>query len=124
MKTTSELTQNVIPAEQALVRERQVTVQCLNIGTKQVTQSLYRQLVEEDVIDWETGKLKGDVWGWVNLHDDMCSWKSDGHRVISNDHIHAVWEDKGLLKRSFTYKSYKILHDQTGIIALKGKTNG
>ena len=59
-KTT--LGQNVIPVDEATIQERQVTVNVLTIGSKQVTQTLYKQLLEENVISEETGKLEGIVW--------------------------------------------------------------
>lgn len=86
--------QITLPAENASVQERQVTVRVLTIGTKQVTQTLYRQLLEESVIDEMTGCLKGNVWGWVNLHEEHCG---------SIFHYHVIWEDHGQLKRSINY---------------------
>lgn len=91
MRTDKNVTQNVLPIEEAAIQERQVTVQVLTIGTKQVTQSLYKQLAEKNAIEEETGILHGPVWGWVNLHID-CKYESD--------HFHVVWEDNGQLKRS------------------------
>lgn len=118
--------QTTLPITEASVQERQVTVQVLTVGTKQVTQALYRQLVEQDIMNSHTGLLKGIPWGWVNLHSD-CDEKKE--------HLHVVWEDKGQLKRACTYKSfdtnphYKIVnHDLRFLtllyvcsIALEGK---
>lgn len=86
--------QYALPVEKASVQERQVTIRILTIGTKQITQTLFRQLLEENVIDEQTGFLKGDVWGWVNLHGD-CN-----ERI---PHFHIIWEDEGQLKRSKSY---------------------
>ena len=90
--------QTTLPVNEASVQERQVTVQVLTVGTKQVTQALYRQLVEQDILNPFTGLLKGDPWGWVNLHIDC-----DERR----EHLHVVWEDKGQLKRARVYKSFE-----------------
>lgn len=75
------------------IQERQVTVRVLTIGTKQVTQTMYKQLPEEQVINDETGALDGEVWGWVNLHDKDCP---------EDYHLHAIWESDGQLKRACT----------------------
>jgi hypothetical protein len=87
----TKLANATIPVEDAKVEERQVTVRVLTIGTKQVTQALYKQLVERDIIDEKTCELLGTVWGWVNLHDSDCARAS---------HKHVVWEHEGRLLRS------------------------
>lgn len=118
----------IIPAEQAAKQERTVTVQVLTIGKKQVTQTLYRQLVEENVIDDATGKLKGDVWGWVNMHVGECDEKKN--------HLHVIWEREGQLRRACSYEQWKesvayqngrqdfarLAHAYIGYIALEGNT--
>lgn len=83
-------------ADSASVQERQVTIRVLTIGTKQVTQSLYKQLVSESVLD-DNAQLKGNIWGWVNFHDDIC-------RASSEKHLHVVWDDGNILKRYLCYK--------------------
>jgi hypothetical protein len=98
MRTDKKPQQNVLPADEATVEERQVTIQVLTLGKKQVTQALYRQLLEQDLINPYTGLLKGTPWGWVNLHID-CDEKQN--------HLHVVWEDNGLLKRSCVYASFQ-----------------
>lgn len=96
--TAAKLANATIPVDAAKVEERQVSVKVLTVGTKQVTQAMYKQLVEEDVIDDDTGELRGAIWGWVNLHDKDCDEES---------HRHAIWEDNGQLKRSETKSSCK-----------------
>lgn len=88
--------QTTFSVDNASVQERQVTVRVLTIGTKQVTQTMYKQLPEEQVIDIETGELLGEVWGWVNLHDNDCP---------KGPHLHAIWESNGQLKRAYSHKS-------------------
>lgn len=98
---TNRTSQNVLPVDEATVQERQVTVQVLTIGTKQITQALYKQLIEVNIRDEDslinpyTGKLQGSVWGWVNLHDN-CMFDR-------RDHLHVVWESNGELKKSCVY---------------------
>jgi len=84
--------QVALPIDDATVQERQVAIRVLTLGTRQITQTLYRQIVEEDVIDGETGCLRGSIWGWVNLHDKDCD-ELGGHH-------HVIWEDNEQLKRS------------------------
>ncbi|HTI15182.1 MAG TPA: hypothetical protein VL461_11545 [Dictyobacter sp.] len=90
--------QTTLPIEDVAVQERQVTIKVLTVGTKQITQSLYKQMVQEDVIDYQTGLLKGHVWGWVNLHDGCAP---------PSNHLHAIWEDHGQLKRSHTIEDHQ-----------------
>jgi hypothetical protein len=92
---------NVLPVDESHVQERQVTIRVLTVGTKQITQALYKQLVEVDIreddslINPYTGKLQGTVWGWVNMHSNCMFDK--------RDHLHVVWESNGELKRSCVY---------------------
>jgi hypothetical protein len=92
---TNENKQNILPVDEATVQERQVTVKVLTIGTKQVTQALYKQMVEENVMEDKTSNLRGPVWGWVNIHAD-CEPREK--------HLHAIWEDNGQLKKTCVYE--------------------
>jgi hypothetical protein len=87
----TKLANALVPVKDVAIRKRQVTVEVLTIDTRQVTQSLYKQMVEGSIVDPETGELQGEVWGWVNLHLD-CN-KTD-------EHLHVVWERDGKLRRS------------------------
>jgi len=89
----AKLANATIPVEEASIQRRQLTVEVLTLDKRQVTQSLYKQIVEEDVIDQYTGTIKGIVWGWVNLHNDC--------HHMNGEHFHAIWEDNGNLKRSY-----------------------
>jgi hypothetical protein len=94
----TKLANVIIPVSEAKLQERQVTVQVLTIGTKQITQALYKQLTEVNIRDEDglinpfTGKVQGTIWGWVNLHDNCMFDKKD--------HLHVVWESNGELKKS------------------------
>ena len=85
------MTQTAVNAADCSVQERSVNIRVLTVGTKQITQSLYKQLPEEPVIDRKTGELAGILWGCVNLHID-CN--------ANNDHKHVIWEKNGQLRRS------------------------
>ncbi len=97
-KKPQDATQMAFPTSDAAIQERQITVRVLTIGTKQVTQSLYCQLVEDDeLIDYDTCELRGAVWGWVNLHTGCED---------DDEHLHVIWEQKGTLKRGVVYQTY------------------
>ncbi len=45
-----------------------IAVLVVTIDKKRLTSALYKQLTEEDVIDEETGELRGIPIGYFNLH--------------------------------------------------------
>ncbi|SRR6266566_4912754 len=78
------------------IEERQITIRVLTIGTKQVTQALYQQLVEgSDFITDENGTINplATIWGWVNVCTSECKKETDVH-------LHVIYEIGGTLKRS------------------------
>lgn len=83
------------------VQERQVSIRVLTIGSKQITQSLYKQFPIEDVIDKESGQLKGKIWGWVSLHGEKIYWTKDC--ANDPDHLHVIWERDGQLRRCLVF---------------------
>lgn len=87
-------------ADSASVQERQVTVRVLTIGTKQVTQTMYKQLVDKCILD-DHVHLRGFVWGWVNVHDNDCT---------KDTHLHVIWDDGKELKRCKMYNR-ATMHD-------------
>ena len=96
--------QVTVPVDMAKTEERIIGVKVLTIGTKQVTQSLYKQLQCQEVIDGLTCEFRGKVWGWVNLHVDCNQEKS---------HIHAIWENEGVLMRSCTsFECYQAMYKE------------
>lgn len=94
-----EIEQTALPLDEAAIQERQLTIKVLTLGTKQVTQALYRQLVEDDLIDDSTGTLNGTIWGWVNLHIDC--------KIEDRHHLHAIWEEDAQLKRSTVFARHQ-----------------
>lgn len=67
----------------AAIRTASVEVQTITIDGKQVTQSVFRQLRERDVIGTD-GQLNGAPWGFVNYHPDECG--------EADSHLHVVWQ--------------------------------
>jgi len=94
MKTIEQTT--LLP-ENTAIQERPVNIKVLTVGTKQVTQALYHQLVEEQLFD-KNAQIQGNVWGWVNLHTS-CSSNKD-------QHLHAIYEREGSLKRCCVFASH------------------
>jgi hypothetical protein len=75
----------------AAIRTASVEMQTITIDGKQVTQSVFRQLRERDVVG-EDGRLNGKPWGFVNYHPDKCGG--------SESHLHVVWQSGADLFRS------------------------
>lgn len=70
-----------------------VEVKALRVGTKQVTQSVFRQLAFRPFFDRQTFQENGVLWGWVNYFWGKCK----------DDHIHVVWQGGGAIYRDCVY---------------------
>lgn len=97
MKTkTGNEEKNVTTGKQLTVQNATVTtatieVKTLTIGARQVTQGIFKQLIEEPLTA-EDGTLNGVPWGHVTWHPDKCGDDSD--------HWHVVWQSGQNLRRS------------------------
>ena len=58
--------EKVIQIRDAVLKTLKVEVKSLTISGKQMTLAVFRQLIEEPLINVETGELKGVPWGTVN----------------------------------------------------------
>lgn len=58
----------VLRAEDAQITTATITIKTIRVGKRQLTQSVFRQLPRVDLLDEQTAKLNGDVWGWVNYY--------------------------------------------------------
>lgn len=83
-----------ILAHEAVVKTATVEVRSLTITGKQVTLAVFRQLQEEDLVDYFNGfELAGVPWGHVNYHPDKgCA--DEGR------HLHVVWQKGEELRRA------------------------
>jgi hypothetical protein len=81
-----------LTAQTATITTAAVTIQALTIGAKQVTQSVFRQLPEAELIDHD-GALNGEPWGVVRYHPDKCDSSPFAHR-------HIVWQRGDQLLRA------------------------
>lgn len=75
----------------AEIRTATVEVKTLTLSGKQVTQSVFKQLHERDLITAD-GFLNGQPWGLVNYHPDKCA--------DAPAHVHVVWQCGSDLFRS------------------------
>jgi hypothetical protein len=80
---------------EATIRTCVVEIKSLTVSGKQVTQALFRQLHEEDLIDWETVALRGIPWGRVNYHTGCADCRS---------HDHLVWQIGSELRRCILWE--------------------
>ena len=69
-----------------------VEVKTLTISGKQVTLAVFRQLIEEPLINDDDGTLNGVPWGTVNYHPDKCAGDPK--------HYHVVWQKGDDLRRA------------------------
>jgi len=77
----------------AEVKTAAVEIRTLTISGKQVSLAVFRQLVEADLIDSESGLFRGQPWGVVNYHPDkVCA--------TASDHRHVVWQLDSELRRA------------------------
>lgn len=81
-----------------------IEVKTLTLGRRQITQSVFRQLVEEQLVE-EDGTFRGQPWGYVNHCPDKKIPADDlSGRMIdcatSGDHRHVVWQKNDELRRS------------------------
>jgi hypothetical protein len=83
-----------IQTNEANVKTTAVEVKVIKISNHQVTQSVFRQLVEEDLIDPLTVQLRGVPWGFVNYFWGNCS----------NNHLHVIWQKGQELRRACVWR--------------------
>jgi hypothetical protein len=91
-----------IEASQATVTTVTVEIQTVRVGKKQMTLSVFRQLIKEALLDPKTGELLGEPWGLVNYFWAPCT---NGDHAVDDllppaEHLHVVWQKGGLLRRA------------------------
>ena len=84
-----------------------VSIKAVQIGKKQMTLSVFRQLEHEAVWDPETFKSRGVVWGRVNYFwpddSDHSYFGFAGVFQSQYEPVHIVWQAGSALRRSFLY---------------------
>lgn len=79
-------------ASNTTVESSVVQIRTLNVGSKQMTQGIFRQLIEAPAINTQ-GRVQGQPWGIVNYHPDRCD--------DATEHLHVVWQLGDQLRRGF-----------------------
>lgn len=85
-----------ITASQATVKTASVDVRVLTISGKQVTLAVFRQLIEETLVNARDGTLAGVPWGKVAY----CPGKACSLHDRSPGHLHIVWQKGDQLRRA------------------------
>lgn len=86
-----------ITAHEATIKTASVDVKALTISGRQVTLSVFRQLINSPLIDEQTGKFNGNPWGTVNYFWGDCS---------PSDHYHVVWQEGNEIRRTCARKRF------------------
>lgn len=86
--------QKIINLRDAQVSTATIEIRTLTVSNKQVTLAVFRQLIEDELINHD-GNLNGVPWGTVNYHPDKCG--------DDRPHIHVVWQNGRDLRRAMVY---------------------
>jgi len=81
-----------IQDREATVKTAIVEIKCLTVSGRQVTQSLFKQIPESDLIDEDSLTFRGVPWGRVNYHVGCSEY--------TGRHLHIVWQWGDELRRS------------------------
>jgi len=79
-------------AHNATVRTASVEIKMVTVDNKKMPLNVFRQLLKEDAIDRQTGKLNGNAWGFVNYFWNDCGGGS-------SKHLHVIWQKGNELRR-------------------------
>jgi len=91
----------VVHAHEATVQTAQVTINVIRVGTKQVTQAMFRQIPYKELIDWDTFTLRGTPWGVVRYWWEGCrDGMGDGRTGM-----HILWQDGETLHRAIVFET-------------------
>lgn len=85
----------VINVHDASIKTATVEIKSLTVSGRQVTMGVFRQLLNEDVIDPATATLRGIPWGTVNYFPKPCQ---------DADHLHVVWQKGDELRRACVHR--------------------
>lgn len=78
--------------ENTAIETATVQIRTLNVGAKQMTQGIFRQLLTGRAIGTD-GRIHGTPWGTVNYHPDRCE--------DAKEHLHVVWQSGEELRRAY-----------------------
>ena len=90
----------IINAETAAIQTASVEIKSLMVSGKQMTLAVFRQMIDEDIIDRVNLKLNGSPWGHVRYLID-CDVDTG---------LHVIWQKGGELRRCIVLKTPTFLH--------------
>lgn len=82
---------DAITVDQANIATTTVTIRAIQVGNKQMTLAVFRQLPENEPVRDSCAKSlepAGSIWGWVNVHDKNCVEEGKHRHVILQDGDH------------------------------------
>ena len=82
-----------IQTTECKITSNTVQIKILEVKGKQMTIAVFKQLITEEIVDYSSGKLMGEVWGFVNRHDDYQS-----HYGLA-PHLHIIWQKGNELRK-------------------------
>ncbi|KKN81351.1 hypothetical protein LCGC14_0319640 [marine sediment metagenome] len=88
------MTTKLMTVEDAKINTTSISIRVLQIGKRQMTMSVFRQLPCEQIIDLDDDALFGVPWGLVNYFWKGCGYKED------SEHVHVVWQLGQELRRA------------------------
>ena len=105
-----------LSARNAEISTATVEIRTMTVSRKQMTLAVFRQLIEEPLID-DDGKLAGIPWGSVNFHPGECKepcksgWSYKKNRTapgstcrMHGEHRHMVWQRGDELRRGIAWE--------------------
>jgi hypothetical protein len=103
------MTATPLTVHNAEIRTATVEIKTLTVSGKQVTLAVFRQLIQDHLID-QDGGLRGTPWGVVNYHPDKCG----DHPY----HLHVAWQNGSDLRRDrIDPPRQAALHGRTAALA-------
>lgn len=88
-----------ITTEEAKLKTASVEIKAITVSGKQMTLAVFRQLIEEPIVDEVNNQLLGVPWGIVNYHSGV------GCEYVAEEHLHIIWQKGSELRRSCTVRS-------------------
>lgn len=115
-----------ITTQEAMISTVSVQIRALTLGNKQMTQAVYRQILTQALVEWETMRFVGTPWGLVNY----CPLARRG--CHEEQHIHVVWacssdlrkdvifmdpsDDRRLFEKKFSVQQYSEVYKQMNLL--------
>ncbi len=83
----------IINVENAEIKTASIEIKALTLNKRQVTQSVFKQILEENVLNDETITFNGLIWGYINFQ-------------VAPECLHILWQKGKELRRFILRKKY------------------